>query len=60
MPVGAEEITWNEGELAKKFKLGKIPHFLVKEHERAVFIRDGKIFEVFGPGRHVTSNPRPS
>lgn len=55
MPIGAEEIEWNEGELAKKFKLGKIPHFLVKEHERAVFIRDGKIYEVFGPGRHVTS-----
>ncbi len=55
MPVRPEEIEWGEDELAKKVDLGKIPHILVREYERALFLRDGKIFEVFGPGRHVTS-----
>lgn len=55
MPIGADKIEWNEGEVAKRQDLGKIPHFLVREYERAVFIRDGKVYEEFGPGRHVTS-----
>jgi len=55
MPVRPEEIEWSEDELAKRVDLGKIPQILVQEPERALFIRDGKIFEEFGPGRHVTS-----
>jgi regulator of protease activity HflC (stomatin/prohibitin superfamily)/RNA polymerase subunit RPABC4/transcription elongation factor Spt4 len=55
LPISADKVEWNEEELAKRLELGKIPHFLVREYERAVFIRDGKVFEEFGPGRHVTS-----
>jgi len=55
LPIRPEEIKWGEDELAKRVELGKIPNILVREFERAIFIRDGKIFEEFGPGRHVTS-----
>ncbi|MDD3421856.1 MAG: hypothetical protein PHS47_06140, partial [Methanocellales archaeon] len=59
LPIRSEEIEWGEDELAKRVDLGKIPQILVQEHERALFIRDGKIFEEFGPGRHVTSKLSP-
>ncbi|MFQ5976006.1 MAG: SPFH domain-containing protein [Candidatus Hydrothermarchaeales archaeon] len=55
MPIRAQEIDWGEDELAKKVDLGKIPNFLVREYERALFIRDGKIFQEFGPGTHTAS-----
>jgi len=56
MPIRAGEITWNEGELAKYVNIGTIQHFIVNEHERCLFIRDGKIMQVFGPGRHLTAS----
>ncbi len=55
LPIRAQEIEWGEDELAKKVELGKIPNFLVREYERALFIRDGKIFQEFGPGTHTAS-----
>ncbi len=55
MPIRPQEIDWEEDELAKKVELGKIPNFLVREYERALFIRDGKIFQEFGPGTHTAS-----
>jgi len=55
MPLKPGEMKWDDTELAKRADIGKIPQFLVKEYERALFIRDGKIYEEFGPGRHVTS-----
>ncbi len=55
MPLRPGEMEWDDIELAKKTDTGKIPQFLVKEYERALFIRDGKIYEEFGPGRHTTS-----
>jgi len=55
MPLKPGEMEWDDIELAKRADIGKIPHFLIKEYERALFIRDGKIYEEFGPGRHVTS-----
>lgn len=60
MPIRPKEIGWGEDELAKRVNLGKIPRILVQEHERALFIRDGKIFEEFGPGRHVISKLSPT
>jgi regulator of protease activity HflC (stomatin/prohibitin superfamily) len=53
MPIRPAEVVWNEGELAKKVKLGTIPRFLVREHERALFIKDGKIYKEFLPGVHM-------
>jgi len=59
LPVRAREIEWGEDELAKKVDLGKIPNFLVREYERALFIKNGKIYQEFGPGTHVASKLSP-
>ena len=56
MPISAYTVEWQPGELAKMVDVGRIPHFLVNEYERCLFIRDGKIYQEFGAGRHVTSN----
>lgn len=56
MPFRAGEVEWHEGELAKKVNLGTIQHFVVNEYERCLFIRDGKIQQEFGAGRHATTS----
>ena len=56
MPIRAGEVEWNRDEIAKYVKIGTIQHFIVNEHERCLFIRDGKIQQVFGPGRHLTAS----
>lgn len=51
----ADKFELSEDELAKRVRPGTMPRFLVREFERVLFIRDGKIYQEFGPGRHVTS-----
>lgn len=51
----SDKFELGEDELAKGVRPGTMPRFLVREFERVLFIRDGKIYQEFGPGRHVTS-----
>ncbi|MDP6460090.1 MAG: zinc-ribbon domain-containing protein [Candidatus Hydrothermarchaeota archaeon] len=60
MPIRPEEVEWEDDELAKRVSIGKIPHFLVGEYERALFIRDGKIYQEFGSGSHTASKLSPT
>ncbi len=65
MPV-IEKVSWDSarsGDIAYRFpnlslKFGS--QVVVKENQWAVFFRDGKAYDVFGPGRHtITSNNVP-
>ena len=50
----ADEIVHREPESGSgEFRLGS--QFVVRESQRAVFLRDGKALDVFGPGRHTLS-----
>ena len=50
----AEEIVHREPESGSgEFRLGS--QLVVRESQRAVFVRDGKALDVFGPGRHTIS-----
>jgi len=50
----ADEIVRSaRGPASGEFRLGS--QFIVRESQRAVFFRDGKALDVFGPGRHTIS-----
>jgi membrane protease subunit (stomatin/prohibitin family) len=50
----ADEIVHRVPEVgAGEFRLGS--QLIVRESQRAVFVRDGKALDVFGPGRHTIS-----
>src|SRR5215210_5862161 len=50
----ADEIVHREPESGSgEFRLGS--QLVVRESQRAVFFRDGKALDVFGPGRHTIS-----
>ena len=54
--VGEEEIAYRFPNLSLKYG----SQVIVKENQWAVFFRDGKAYDVFGPGRHtITSNNIP-
>ena len=54
--AGAEDIAYRFPNLSLKFG----SQVVVKENQWAVFFRDGKAYDVFGPGRHtITSNNIP-
>jgi membrane protease subunit (stomatin/prohibitin family) len=51
---GSDEIVHREPEHGSgEFRLGS--QLVVRESQRAVFFRDGKALDVFGPGRHTLS-----
>ena len=65
MPV-IEKVAWDhakEDEIAYRFPNLSLKYgsqVIVKENQWAVFFRDGKAYDVFGPGRHtITSNNLP-
>ena len=54
--AGAEDIAYRFPNLSLKYG----SQVIVKENQWAVFFRDGKAYDVFGPGRHtITSNNVP-
>ena len=54
--AGAEDIAYRFPNLSLKYG----SQVIVKENQWAVFFRDGKAYDVFGPGRHtITSNNIP-
>jgi membrane protease subunit (stomatin/prohibitin family) len=54
--AGEEEIAYRFPKLSLKYG----SQVIVKENQWAVFFRDGKAYDVFGPGRHtITSNNIP-
>jgi membrane protease subunit (stomatin/prohibitin family) len=54
--AGAEDIAYRFPNLSLKYG----SQVIVRENQRAVFFRDGKAYDVFGPGRHtITSNNIP-
>jgi membrane protease subunit (stomatin/prohibitin family) len=54
--AGAEDIAYRFPNLSLKYG----SQVVVKENQWAVFFRDGKAYDVFGPGRHtITSNNVP-
>src|SRR5512139_360308 len=65
MPI-IEKISWDtagEDEIAYRFPQTNLKYgsqVIVKENQWGVFFRDGKAYDVFGPGRHtITSNNVP-
>ena len=65
MPL-IEKVSWDtagEDEIAYRFPNLSLKYgsqVIVKENQWAVFFRDGKAYDVFGPGRHtITSNNIP-
>ncbi len=65
MPI-VEKVAWDFGgpeEIAYRFPKLSLKYgsqVVVKENQWAVFFRDGKAYDIFGPGRHtITSNNIP-
>jgi len=65
MPI-IEKVSWDiarSGDIAHRFPNLSLKYgsqVVVKENQWAVFFRDGKAYDVFGPGRHtITSNNVP-
>ncbi len=65
MPI-VEKVAWDlagPGDIAYRFPNLSLKYgsqVIVKENQWAVFFRDGKAYDVFGPGRHtITSNNVP-
>ena len=53
-----DEIVHREPESGSgEFRLGS--QLVVREAQQAVFVRDGKALDVFGPGRHTISTNNP-
>ncbi len=48
---GFDEILWSNSETNIRWGTSLV----VKEWESAIFMRDGKLFDIFGPGRHILS-----
>ena len=56
MPKVVEWVNPREDEIVWKYPVEEIEwgsQLIVKEYETAVFFRDGKVYDVFGPGRHT-------
>lgn len=48
----AKRVSWGEEELAKKVELGAFSSLVVREHERTLLVKEGRIKNVFKPGKY--------